>query len=140
MNRQDIETLQQRVREAMRTLEELKKTPQAVAGDSWVFYRHDAAPEWDFEVHNVTDPSYKKTYKVTYEVPDPSRGFINWFYFYEFDTEMQDISFHTDPVADDPYSFWLTVSHVDYNSDPAGIKMRFKIFSTQKGNLVFNEQ
>ena len=140
MNRQDIETLQQRVREAMRTLEELKKTPQAVAGDSWVFYRHDAAPEWDFEVHNVTDPSYKKTYKVTYEVPDPSRGFINWFYFYEFDTEMQDISFHTDPVADDPYSFWLTIKHVDYNSDPAGIKMRFLIFSPQKGNLVFNEQ
>jgi hypothetical protein len=140
MNRQDIETLQQRVREAMRTLEELKKTPQAVAGDSWVFYRHDAAPEWDFEVHNVTDPSYKKTYKVTYEVPDPSRGFINWFYFYEFDTEMQDISFYTDPVADDPYSFWLTIKHVDYNSDPAGIKMRFLIFSPQKGNLVFNEQ
>ena len=73
MNRQDIETLQQRVREAMRTLEELKKTPQAVAGDSWVFYRHDAAPEWDFEVHNVTDPSYKKTYKVTYEVRHEAR-------------------------------------------------------------------
>lgn len=140
MNRQDIETLQQRVREAMRTLEELKKTPQAVAGDSWVFYRHDAAPGWDFEVHGITDPSYKKRYKVTYEVPDPSRGFINWFYFYEFDTEMQDISFYTNPVADDPYSFWLTVSHVDYNSSPAGIKMRFLIFSPQKGNLVFNEQ
>lgn len=139
-SRQDIESMQQRVYEAMRTLEELKKTPQAVAGDSWVFYRHDAAPAWDYEVHGVTDPAYKKVYKVTYEVPDPSRGFINMFFFYEFDTVAQDISFNTEPVGDDPYSFWLTIAHVDYNSDPAGIKMRFLIFSPQKGNLVFHEQ
>lgn len=140
MNRQDIESMQQRVREAMRTLEELKTTAQPVAGDSWVFYRHDARPGWDYEVHGITDPTYKKIYKVTYEVPDPSRGFINMFYFYEFDTEAQDISFNTSPVGDDPYSFWLMIRHVDYNSDPAGLKMRFLIFSPQKGNLVFTEQ
>lgn len=139
-SRQDIETLQQRVSQAMRDLEELKKTPQAVAGDSWVFYRHDARPAWDYEVHGVTDPTYRKLYKVTYQVPDPSRGFINMFYFYEFDTPSQDISFNTEPVGDDPYSFWLMINHVNYNSNPAGIKMRFLIFSPQKGNLVFEEQ
>lgn len=138
--RKDIATLEERVAAAIRTLEELKKTPQPVAGDGWVFYRHDAAPAWDYEVHGVTSPSYAKLYKVTYEVPDPSRGFINMFFFYEFDTVAQDISFNTQPVGDDPYSFWLKIRHVDYNSDPAGIKMRFLIFSTQKGNLVFEEQ
>lgn len=139
-SRQDIETLQGRVYEAMRTLEELKKTPQAVAGDSWVFYRHDIEPGWDYEVHGVTDPAYVKLYKVTYQVPDPANGFSNMFYFYEFDTLAQDISFNIEPVGDDPYSFWLKIRHVEYNSTAAGIKMRFLIFSTQKGNLVFEEQ
>lgn len=139
-SRQDIESLQQRVYEAIRILNELKITAQPVAGDSWVFYRHDATPEWDYEVHGITDPTYKKVYKVTYEVPDPSRGFINMFFFYEFDTPAQNIFFNTEPVGDDPYSFWLTVGHVDYNSDPAGLKMRFLIFSPQKGNLTFHEQ
>lgn len=139
-NRQDIETLQTRVYEAKRTLEELKKTPQSVAGDSWVFYRHDADPDWDYEVHGITDPAYVKLYKCTYQVPDPSRGFINMFFFYEFDTPSQDISFNTEPVGNDPYSFWLKIKHVDYNSNAAGIKMRFLIFSPQKGNLVIEEQ
>lgn len=138
--RQDIETMQQRVYEAIRTLEELKKTPQAVAGDSWVFYRHDARPSWDFEVHGITDPTYRKLYKVTYDVPDRTRGFMNMFFFYEFDTPSQDISFETEPVGDDPYSFWMMVNHVDYNSSPAGFKARFLIFSPQKGNLVIEEQ
>lgn len=139
-NRQDIETLQSRVYEAMRTLEELKKTPQSVAGDSWVFYRHDVEPDWDYEVHGVTDPAYAKLYKLTYNVPDPTRGFINLFYFYEFDTPAQDISFNIEPVGNDPYSYWLKIKHVDYNSNPAGISMRFLIFSPQKGNLVIEEQ
>ena len=139
-SRQDIETLQSRVYEAMRVLEELKKTPQAVSGDSWVFYRHDIDPAWDYEIHNVTTPSEEHLYKVTYQVPDPSRGFINMFYFYEFDTLAQDISFSTEPVYGDPYSFWLKVQHVAYNSSPAGLKIRFLIFSPQKGNLVIEEQ
>lgn len=139
-NRQDIETLQQRVYEAMRTLEELKKTPQSVAGDSWVFYRHDAAPDWDYEVHGITDPAYAKLYKMTYQVPDPTRGFSNMFFFAEWDTPAQDISYNIEPVGDDPYSYWLKIRHVEYNSSPAGIKMRFLIFSPQKGELVFTEQ
>lgn len=138
--RQDIESMQERVYQAKRILEELKKTPQAVAGDSWIFYRHDVRPGWDYEIHGITDPTWSKTFKVTYQVPDPSRGFINMFYFYEFDTITQDISFHTEPVSDDPYSFWLKVKHVNYNSNPAGISMRFLIFSPQRGNLVFEEQ
>lgn len=138
--RQDIESLQQRVYDAKRTLEELKKTPQAVAGDGWVFYRHDVRPGWDYEVHGVTDPNFVELYKVTYDVPDPSRGFINMFSFYEFDTESQDISFNLQPVGDDPYSYWIKIRHVDYNSNPAGIKIRFLIFSPQKGNLVIEQQ
>lgn len=139
-SRQDIETLQNRVYEAIRTLEEMKKTPQAIAGDSWVFYRHDAEPGWDYEIHGVTTPSEARLYKITYQVPDPSRGFMNMFYFYEFDTPSQDISFNLQPVGDDPYSYWLKIRHVEYNSSPAGIKMRFLIFSPQKGNLVIEEQ
>lgn len=138
--RQDIEGLQQRVYDAMRTLEELKKTPQAISGDSWVFYRHQRESGWDYEVHGVADRNWRKLYKVTYQVPDPSRGFINMFYFYEFDTPAQDISFKTEPVGDDPFSFWLSVAHANYNDDPAGIGMKFLIFSTQKGNLVIEEQ
>lgn len=138
-SRQDIETLQSRVYEAKRILEEMKKTPQAVAGDSWVFYRHDAKPNWDYEVHGVTDPAYVKLYKLTYRVPDPSRGFVNLFYFYQFDTEAQDISFNLQPVGDDPYSYWLKIRHVEYNSSPAGLSMRFLIFSPQAGNLVIEE-
>lgn len=139
-SRQDIETLQSRVYEAMRVLEELKKTPQAVAGDSWVFYRHDIEPGWDYEVHGITDPNYVKLYKITYQVPDPSRGFMNLFFFAQWDTPSQDISYNIEPVGDDPYSYWLKIRHAEYNSSPAGISMRFLIFSPQKGNLVIEEQ
>lgn len=138
--RQDIESLQKRVADAIRTLEELKKTPQAIAGDSWVFYRHDAAPGWDYEVHGVTSPTYVKLYRMTYQVPDPSRGFANMFFFAEWDTPGQDISYNIEPIGDDPYSYWLKIRHVEYNSNPAGISMRFIIFSPQKGELVFTEQ
>lgn len=138
--RQDIQSLQDRVYQAIRTLEELKKTPQAVAGDSWVFYRHDVRPGWDFEVHGITSPTYRKLYKITYQVPESERGFMNLFYFNEFDTPAQNISFALEPVGDDPYSYWLMIAHVNYNSDPAGLNMRFLIFSPQKGNLVIEEQ
>lgn len=139
-SRQDIETLQERVQAAVRTLAEFKKTPQPVAGDSWIFYRHDARPGWDYEVHGITSPSYVKLYKITYQVPDPTRGFVNMFYFAEFDTPAQDISYNVQPVGNDPYSYWLKVRHVNYNSDPAGLKMRFLMFSTQKGNIAIVEQ
>lgn len=138
-SRQDIQSLQDRVYEAKRALEEMKTSPQAMTGDSWVMYRHDARPGWDYEIHGIADSTWKKQYKVTYQVLDPSRGFMNMFYFLEFDTPAQDISFYIDPFADDPYSFYLTVLHVNYNSDPAGLKMRFLIFSPQKGNLVIQE-
>lgn len=138
--RSDIETLQSRVRDAMRTLEELKKTPQPVTGDSWVFYRHDARPGWDYEILDITDPNWTKTYKITYEVPDPSRGFMNMFYQNEFQYEYQGISADFDPVAGDPYSYWFKVKHATYTSLPAGLRYRFFIFAPQKGNLVITEQ
>lgn len=138
--RSDIETLQGRVRDAMRTLAELKKTPQPVAGDSWVFYRHDVRPGWDYEVLNITDMNWKKLYKVTYEVPDPSRGFMNMFYQMEFQHDYQGITADFDPVAGDPYSYWLSVRHTGYITMPVGLRYRFFIFAPQKGNLVITEQ
>ena len=139
-SRTDIETLQTRVYEAKRILEELKKTPQALSGDSWVFYRHDARPAWDYEILNITDPTWQKLYKITYQVPDPSRGFMNVFYETSFQFDYQGISYNLQPVGDDPYSYWLKVKHVSYNSDPAGLRLRFYTFATQKGNLVIEEQ
>lgn len=139
-SRSDIESLQTRVYEAKKVLEELKKTPQAISGDSWVFYRHDPRPNWDYEILNITDPAWERLYKITYEVPDPSRGFMNVYSELGFQFDYQGISYNLQPVGDDPYSYWLKVKHVDYNSDPAGLRLRFYVFSTQKGNLVITEQ
>ena len=138
--RNDIETLQDRVYAAKRVLEEMKTTPQPIAGDSWVFYRHDARPNWDYEILNITDPTWKKLYKITYQVPDPSRGFMNIFFETGFQFDYQGMSYDLEPVGDDPFSWWLKVKHVDYNSDPAGIRLRFYTFATQKGELVITEQ
>lgn len=136
--REDILSLQERVGRAIATLAELKKTPQAMAGDSWVYYRRLIAPDWDFEVHGVT--TYDKLFKVTYEVDRPDTGFMLWFMDYEFDDPIfQNISFNTAPVKDDPYSVWLTIKHVTYNSDPAGISVRFNIFSPQSGIITVTE-
>lgn len=140
-SRQDIETLEGRVYEAKRTLSELKKTPQAVGGDSWVIYRHDIRPGWDFEVHGISDPTYVKKYKFTYQVPQPERGFMEVFYDdYVFDIPSQDMSVNVAPDGEDPYSFWLLINHSTFNSNVTGVKIRFLIFSTQRGNLVYEEE
>jgi hypothetical protein len=138
--RNDIDSLQDRVYQAKATLEELKKTPQPIAGDSWVFYRHDPRPGWNLDVSDITDPAYRKVYKLTYQVPEPDRGFVNMFYEVAWQYEYQGIFLTIQQVVDEPYSYWVKLNHVSYNSDPAGIKVRFYIFSAQKGNLVIEEQ
>ena len=67
-SRQDLLSLQERVKQAMKTLAEMKRTPQPMAGDSWVYYRRMIAPAYDLELHGITSPSFVKLYKVTYVV------------------------------------------------------------------------
>ena len=58
---------------------------------------------------------------------------------YEFDTPAQNMSYNWAPVRDDPYSWWLRVKHVSYNSDSAGISIRFNIFAPQTGTITVTE-
>ncbi len=138
-SRQDLATLQERVATAIKTLEELKRTPQAMAGDSWVYYRRLISPAWDFEAHGITSPSYLKLYKVTYNVDRPQTGFALAFVDVAWDTPAQNMSYGWSPVRDDPYSWWLRITHVNYNSDSAGINIRFNIFSPQSGTISVTE-
>lgn len=138
--REDIRSLQSRVQAAIATLAELKKNPQPMSGDSWVFYRRLIAPAWDVEVHGITSTSYVKLYKLTYEVEHPETGFMLWFTDVEFDDpNNQNMSYNTAPVRDDPYSIWLRINHVTYTSDPGGIMVRFNIFAPQSGTISVTE-
>lgn len=138
-SRQDLLNLQQRVRVAIATLAEMKRTPQPMAGDSWVYYRRTIAPAWDHEVHGITSPSYAKLYKVTYVVARPDTGFALLFVEVEWDTPSQDMSYGWSPVRDDPYSWWLRITHASYNSNSAGIMVRFNIFAPQSGTITVTE-
>jgi hypothetical protein len=132
--REDLRSLQERVRAAIATLADLKRTPQAMAGDSWVFYRRLLpAGQWDLEAHGITSPTYKKTYKMTYVVDRPDSGFAQFFFDVEWDTPAQDMSYVYEPVGDDPYSYYIRITHADYNSTPAGIMIRANVFAPQKG-------
>lgn len=137
--REDIQDLQTRVRNAIAALAEMKKTPQAMSGDSWVFYRRLIKPAWDLETLGITSTSYSKRYKVTYNVDRPDTGFALYFTDIEFETPAQNMSYNTAPVKDDPYSLWLTVKHVTYTSDPGGIRIRFNVFSPQRGTITLTE-
>lgn len=138
-SRQDLLSLQERVKIAMKTLAELKRTPQPMAGDSWVYYRRMIAPAYDLELHGITSPAFSKLYKVTYEVERPETGFALPFVQVAWDTPAQNMSYNWSPVRDDPYSWWLRVTHVNYNSDSAGINIRFNIFSPQTGTISVTE-
>lgn len=134
--RQDIQSLQTRVRNAIANLAELKRTPQAMSGDSWVFYRRILpANQWDIELHGITDPTFKKLYKITYVVDRPESGFAQFFFDIAWDTPTQDMSYTYEPVGDDPYSYYVQIKHADYNSSVAGIMMRANIFAPQKGTV-----
>lgn len=137
-SRQDLLSLQERVRRAIATLAELKRHPQPMAGDSWVFYRR-TPDTWDIEAHGITNPAFKKVYKVTYVVDRPESGFAQFFVDVEWDTPAQDMSYSYEPVGDDPYSYWVRIKHADYNSTPAGIMMRFNIFAPQTGTITVTE-
>lgn len=134
-SRQDIQNLQDRVKLAIKTLAELKRTPQPMSGDSWVFYRRILSSGWDIEAHGITSPTYKKTFKITFNVARPETGFALFFFDIAWDTPAQDMSYTYEPVANDPYSYWVRIKHADYNSTSAGIMIRANVFSPQKGTI-----
>lgn len=139
-SRQDLLSLQERVKNAMATLAEMKRTPQPMAGDSWVYYRRMIAPAWDFEVHGVTGTTYSKLFKVTYVVARPETGFALPFVEVDWDDPMfQGMSYSWAPVRDDPYSWWMTVKHATYDGSAAGIMIRFNIFAPQTGTITVTE-
>lgn len=138
--RKDLLSLQQRVKVAMDTLADMKRTPQAMAGDSWVYYRRMIAPSWDVELHGITGTTFEKLYKVTYAVARPNTGFALPFVEADWDDPVfQGMSYNWSPVADDPYSWWLKVAHVSYSSAAAGIMIRFNIFAPQAGTITVTE-
>lgn len=135
-SREDLLSLQDRVANAIATLAELKKTPQPMSGDSWVMYRRLIAPAYDLAVHGITSSSYVALYKVTYVVDRPTTGFALSFVDVAWDTPAQNMSYSISPVKGDPYSWWVRINHVTYNSDSAGINLRFNIFSPQSGTIT----
>ena len=139
-SRQDLLTLQQRVKNAIATLADLKRTPQPMSGDSWVMYRRLIAPAFDYEIHGITSTTFVKLYKVTYNVDRPLNGFMLYYYDVVFDDPVgQYMSYNIAPVRDDPYSLWMRITHVNYSSAPGGINIRFNIFSPQKGTISITE-
>lgn len=138
--RKDIEDLQTRVANAIASLNELKRTPQAMAGDSWVFYRRLIAPAWDFEVHGVTGTTYNKLFKVTYNVDRPQTGFALAFVDVDWDDPIAQLfTYNWAPVKEDPYSWWLNVRHATYDGSAAGIMVRFNVFAPQRGTITVTE-
>lgn len=133
--REDIQNLQDRVRNAIKTLAELKKTPQAMSGDSWVFYRRVLTSGYDVEAHGITSTTFKKLYKLTYNVDHPETGFAQFFLDIVFDTPAQNMSYNSSPVPGDPYSIYIQIKHVNYTTDVGGINVRANIFATQKGTV-----
>lgn len=134
-SREDIQTLQERVGDAIKALAELKRTPQPMSGDSWIFYRRLIAPAWDLALHGITSSSYVQMYKVTLNVDKPESGFALAFVDVAWDTPAQDMSYNWSPFRDDPYSWYLRITHASYNSNSAGISVRFNVFSTQSGTI-----
>lgn len=103
-------------------------------------YRRLIKPAYDYEVHGITSTTWKKLYKVTYNVARPETGFMLNFTDVVFDDPIgQYMSYNTAPVKGDPYSLWLKVSHATYSSAPGGINIRFNIFSPQKGTISITE-
>lgn len=131
MDRKGIPTLEERVAAAQKELEKLK-TVQPMAGDSFLFYRGISADQWDLDFSGITGTTWKRIYKVTMDVDDPTRGFANMFY----DAETPDNIFMiVEPVYDDPYSYWVLIYHVDYTAAAGQARAKFYLFAPQRGTI-----
>lgn len=130
--RQDIPSLQQRVRDALNQLQDLKNA-QPLTGDSWIFYRNNSPNTWDLDVSG-TGQFYNQLFKMTVNVADTQRGFANMFYYMDYDY-LQNMSMNIQPAVDEPYSFWVRLSHATYTADPGRLRVKFYLFSPQEGTL-----
>lgn len=129
--RKDIPGLAERVAAAQKELEELKNA-QPMAGDSFLFYRGVTADTWDLDFSGITGTTWRRIYKVTLDVADPTRGFANLFY----KEEVPDNLFTSvEPVYDDPYSYWVLIYHVDYTAAAGQARMKFYMFAPQEGTI-----
>lgn len=132
--RQDIPLLQERVAKAKKELEALKRVPQPISGDSWLFYRGETEDDWDLDFDGITGTTWERLYKLTMNVDDPSRGFATMFYNSD-DNYTVNMSGSIEPVYDDPYSHWVKVKHADYTSAAGRLRIKFYLFATQKGTI-----
>lgn len=132
--RQDLATLQDRIKAAAATLAQLKNA-QPASGDSWRVYRSTTAPGvWDINLANVA-ASYDQTIKVSH-VPDDgdtSEGFAVMFGQYDYNT-MNNLTYSA-PYKDaaDPYSLYVRI----YGAGGPGslFRAKFYVFSPKKGKL-----
>lgn len=132
--RQDIATLQDRIKAARAELDALKNA-QPASGDSWVVYE-SSTPQgvWDINLVNVAGP-YDKTIKVSH-VPDDgdtSQGFAVFFGQYDYDT-MNNLTYYS-PYKDaaDPYSLYVRIAGA--GGTPSSFRAKFYVFSPKKGTL-----
>lgn len=133
--RQDIATLQDRIKAARAQLDALKNA-QPASGDSWVVYSSTTpAGVWDLNLANVP-ATYDKTFKITH-VPDDgdiTKGFAVFFGDYDYNS-MNNLTYYS-PYKDaaDPYSLYVRVAG---SGGPGSVfKAKFFVFSPKKGTLT----
>lgn len=131
--RYDLATLQERVRQAMTDLRELKNR-QPIAGDGWVVYRSITANQWDIDLTNVSGP-YDRLFKITYmpDDGDTDDGFAQFYYETDYNI-MNNLTFDSSyRDANDPYSYYIRISGP--GGTPSRLVMKFYVFSPKKGTL-----
>lgn len=130
MLRKDILSLSERVKDAAKMLEELKK-PQPLRGDSWVVHRAISDDTWDLQLNNVAS-NFKQRYKMTVNVEDPSNGFMNMTYATDI---TGGIFWDAFPDYDDPYSHYFQIySGFGWNATNH-LYLKFYAFSPQRGTI-----
>jgi hypothetical protein len=133
--RQDIASLQDRIKNAQAVLNNLKNA-QPASGDSWVVYRSTTGVGvWDINLADVAGP-YDRLFKVTHvpEDGDSSNGFARFFGQFDYNTMVNLTYDATYKDAADPYSWYLRV----YGAGGVGSRFRakFYVFSPKRGTLL----
>lgn len=132
--RQDITSLQDRIKAARAELDALKSA-QPASGDSWVVYR-STTPQgvWDINLANVAAP-YDQLVKITHKPDDGdiTNGFARFFILFDYNSMVNLTYGGTYRDAADPFTIYTRI----YGSGGAGSGFRAKVyaFSPKKGTL-----
>lgn len=135
--RKELLSLQERVKNAIKDLQELKNK-QPTAGDGWRVYRNITANTWDIDLNNVAG-GYDRLFKITH-VPDDgdtTDGFANFYYKTDYGA-MVNLTFDsTYQDQRDPYSWYIRI----YGAGGGGshFTMKFYIFSPKRGTLSITD-